>query len=182
MPAALKPAVVGITALNDFRAHTNLLKRTNFNIGSGTHALVPEDLATIYNLNPLFNAGLTGQGQTIVVVEDSNVTNKKDWATFRSTFGLAGYTGGSFTQVHPAGSTRCRNPLINEAESEAILDAEWSSAAAPNAAIVAGELLRHDVVEFRRLHRVAEHAGERDATPPSSASATAPAKWNWARP
>jgi len=136
MPAALKPAVVGITALNDFRAHTNLLKRTNFNIGSGTHALVPEDLATIYNLNPLFSAGFTGQGQTIVVVEDSNVTNKKDWATFRSTFGLAGYTGGSFTQVHPAGSTRCRNPLINEAESEAILDAEWSSAAAPNAAIV----------------------------------------------
>ena len=138
IPAALKPAVVGITALNDFGARKNLLRRTNFTTGTGgaSHALVPEDLATIYNLTPLFNAGLSGQGQTVVVLEDSNVVSKNDWATFRAKFGLSGYTGASFTQVHPSGSTKCRNPLVGPAEDEAILDAEWASASAPSANIV----------------------------------------------
>lgn len=136
IPAALRAAVVGIPALNDFRAHKNLLRRTNFNIGSGTHAVVPEDLATIYNLTPLFSAGITGRGQSIVVLEDSNVVNMQDWTTFRSTFGLAGHVSGSFSEVHPAGSSKCRNPGIGTAEDEAILDAEWASAAAPDAAIV----------------------------------------------
>src|SRR6185312_5627933 len=140
IPAALKPAVVGLTALNDFKPHTNLIKRGDYTIkgttGGKSYPLVPEDLATIYNLNPLFDAGLTGLNQTVVVVEDSNVVNKNDWTKFRDKFGLSRFTHGSFTQVHPHGSTPCSNPGITEAESEAILDAEWASASAPNAAIV----------------------------------------------
>ncbi|HWA90490.1 MAG TPA: S53 family peptidase [Rhizomicrobium sp.] len=140
IPAALKPAVVGITALNDFRPHPNMIKRGDFTIkgttGGKSYALAPEDLATIYNITPVFSSGVAGQGQTVVVIEDSNVVNTADFDTFRTTFGLSSYTTGSFTQVHPAGSTKCRNPLVNEAESEAILDAEWASAAAPAAAIV----------------------------------------------
>ena len=95
--------------------------------------MVPGDLATIYNLNPLFAKGITGKGQTIVVIEDTNVYSTSDWTTFRSTFGLSGYTSGSFTQVHP---DNCSNPgVVAGNDAEAILDAEWSSAAAPNAAI-----------------------------------------------
>ena len=99
---------------------------------------MPADLATIYNLNPLFGAGYSGQGQTIVVIEDTNVYTTSDWTTFRSTFGLSGYTAGSFTQVHPApgsGANNCSNPGVNGDDGEAILDAEWASAAAPSAAI-----------------------------------------------
>ena len=95
-------------------------------------AVVPGDLATIYNLNPLFSAGTSGQGQTIVVIEDTNVYSTADWSTFRSVFGLAKYTSGSFTQVHPG---NCTNPGVNAADGEAILDAEYASAAAPSAAI-----------------------------------------------
>ena len=54
------------------------------------------------------------------------------------TFGLSGYTSGSFTQVHPApasGANNCSNPGVNGDDGEAILDAEWASAAAPSAAI-----------------------------------------------
>ena len=51
-------------------------------------AVVPADLATIYNLNPLFKAGISGQGQTIVLIEDSDIYSISDWNTFRSTFGL----------------------------------------------------------------------------------------------
>jgi subtilase family serine protease len=146
IPAALEPAVTGIVSLHDFRPHTNYKPRTNYTFGttscypiksggSPCYAVVPADLATIYNFSPAFSAGYTGQGQTVVVIEDTNVYNTADWTTFRSTFGLSGYTSGSFTQVHPTGSHACTNPGVNGAEGEAILDAEWATAAAPNAAI-----------------------------------------------
>ena len=72
------------------------------------------------------------------MIEDTNVYSTADWTTFRKTFGLSGYTSGSFTQVQPAppsGANNCSNPGVNGDDGEAILDAEWASAAAPSAAI-----------------------------------------------
>jgi subtilase family serine protease len=141
IPAALVPAVLGVVSLNDFRPHSMHKLRPNYTFTSGGstyQAVVPPDLATIYNLKPLFSAGYSGQGQTIVVIEDTNVYSTADWGTFRTTFGLSGYTAGSFGQVHPAppsGSNNCSNPGVNGDDGEAILDAEWASAAAPSAAI-----------------------------------------------
>ena len=143
IPAALAPAIVGIVSLHDFkpRAQHEMRNSTaNFTTGSGTYAVVPADLATIYNLNPLFSAGYSGQGQTIAVIEDTDVFSTSDWDTFRSTFGLSSYSSGSFSTVHPAplnGANNCADPgVVTSNEGEAILDAEWSSAAAPSAAIV----------------------------------------------
>jgi subtilase family serine protease len=98
------------------------------------HAVAPADFATIYNLNPLFAENITGKGQTVVVIEDTNILLNSDVTAFRTAFGLAGYTG-TFSQVHPAGTTTCKNPGVNGAESEAALDAEWAGATAPDAAI-----------------------------------------------
>jgi hypothetical protein len=147
IPATLASAVSGIVSLHDFRPHTmHKLRKPQGQytfpdgLGGNNYALVPADLATIYNLNPLFSAGYSGQGQTIVVIEDTNVFTASDWNTFRSTLGLSGYTSGSFTTVHPApssGTNNCASPgVIAPNDAEAILDAEWASAAAPNAAIV----------------------------------------------
>jgi subtilase family serine protease len=144
IPAALAEVVSGVVSLNDFRPHTNFKPKPSYTYtagnGSTYHAVVPADLATIYDLNPLFKAGITGQGQTVVVIEDTDVYSTADWSTFRSTFGLSGYRSGSFTQVHPAplgGANNCLDPgVLPINESEAELDAEWSSAAAPNAAVV----------------------------------------------
>ncbi len=137
IPAALAGVVNGVVSLHDFRPHVNFKSRPAYTFTSGGQtfeAVVPGDLATIYNLNPLFSAGYSGQGQTIVLIEDTNVYSTSDWTTFRSTFGLSGYTSGSFTQVHP-GNT-CTNPgTISGNESEAELDVEWASAAAPSALI-----------------------------------------------
>jgi hypothetical protein len=36
-----------------------------------------------------------GKGQTIAVIEDSDLYKSSDWDTFRSTFGLTNYTSGS---------------------------------------------------------------------------------------
>ena len=64
IPAALAPAVVGIVSLHDFSPHTMHKMRATpaYTINSETQAVVPADLATIYNLTPLFNAGNSGQG------------------------------------------------------------------------------------------------------------------------
>ena len=141
IPAALAPAVVGIVSLHDFSPHAMHKMRGEYTFVSGDEtfeAVVPADLATIYNLNPLFNNGVSGQGQTVVVIEDTNVYATADWTTFRSTLGLSNFTSGSFTQVHPApptGTNNCTNPGTNGDDVEAILDAEYASAAAPSAAI-----------------------------------------------
>ena len=110
-----------------------------FDSSGATYAMVPSDLATIYNLNPLFRAGYAGQGQTIVLIEDTNVYSAADWTKFRSTFGLSGYSSASFATIHPApssGPNNCSNPgVIPPNDAEAILDAEWASASAPGATL-----------------------------------------------
>lgn len=146
IPAALAPAVHGVVSMNDFRPKPLNKPRAQYSYPSSSgeyYALVPGDLATIYDINPVFNAGITGQGQTIVVVEDTLLYSAKDWSTFRQTFGLdKKYPGGSLQQIQPQplggskGTPSCANPGVNADDSEAALDVEWASAAAPEAAIV----------------------------------------------
>jgi subtilase family serine protease len=136
IPAALAPAIEGIVSLNDFRPHSMVVHRPQYTFpvdGFEFWGIVPADLATIYHFNPLFSAGITGQGQTIALIEDSDVYNPGDWETFRKTFGLTSYPGGSFTTVHPG---ECPDPGVAFNELEAIIDAEWASAAAPSANLV----------------------------------------------
>ncbi len=148
IPAALAPVVTGVVSLHDFRPHPmhRLHKpHTEFtftdSLGGTNYAVVPADLAKIYNLTPLFSADISGQGQTIVLIEDTDVFGASDWNTFRQTFGLAGYTSGSFTQVHPPAppslpGNNCADPgVIAPNDAEAIIDAEYASASAPSAAI-----------------------------------------------
>jgi subtilase family serine protease len=137
IPAALVAAVAGVFPLNDFKAQPQYRRQksqytTTFN-GSTFYEVAPADLATIYNLKALFNASpsISGQGQTVVVIERTDIYSTSEFTTFRSTF-LPSYNY-SFTETHPGG---CTDPgVVSGDEGEAILDAEWSSAAAPNAAI-----------------------------------------------
>src|SRR5208282_428490 len=132
IPAALAPAVTGVVSLNNFMPRPLNQRRADYTAGSGVYLVVPADLATIYDFNPLFAAGYTGTGQTIVVVEDSDTynntpancnsttcTGNTDWNNFRSTLGLSSYTGGSFTQVHPTGTGgTCSDPGVNGDDGE----------------------------------------------------------------
>ncbi len=163
IPAALAPAVKGVVSLNDFRPH-KMMKRITGKItkpgakpdytfsgcgfltglrdgSSNCNALMPQDLATIYNINPLFSAGITGKGQTIVVIEDEDAYSLGDWNSFRKVAGLSrAYPYGSISQTHPApqtGPNNCTDPgdLSDTTDDEVAIDMEWASAAAPNAAI-----------------------------------------------
>jgi uncharacterized repeat protein (TIGR01451 family) len=148
IPAALAPVVAGIVSLHDFRPRAMYhLHKANPDftfssiLGNTTYAVAPQDLANIYNLNPLFSSGISGQGQTIVLIEDTDVFSASDWNTFRQSFGLSGYASASFTQIHPPAPSslpgnNCAAPgVIAPNDAEAILDAEWASASAPSAAI-----------------------------------------------
>jgi len=141
VPAALASAIVGVVSLHDFRPHPMNKPHQDYTFTSGGstfQAVVPGDLAKIYNFSPLFTAGTSGQGQTVVVIEDTNLFTTADWTTFRSRFGLSSFTSGSLVTVHPArsGSNNCTNPgVVTGDDGEAALDAEWASAAAPSATI-----------------------------------------------
>jgi subtilase family serine protease len=149
IPSALSGVVAGVVSLHDFRPKGQLVPRLKpsytYTTSNGTfHALAAGDIATIYNLQPLFNAGYTGKGQTIMVVEDTYLYSTSDWQVFRDTFGLKKYSTGSLTQVSPSGGIPCTNPGFQGKkkdpgygdDGEAAIDVEWASAAAPGASIV----------------------------------------------
>jgi hypothetical protein len=134
IPGALAPAVAGVVSLHNFKPHAMYERRTNYTFagcGSNCYALVPADFQTIYNLTPVYTAGYTGKGQTVVVVEDTN-SYDSDWNTYQSTFGLTGY-GGTLTTVHPNSAGNCTNPGTNGDDVEADLDVEMVTAIAPGA-------------------------------------------------
>jgi len=143
VPAALAPAIVGIVALHDFKPHPLLNPRSAYTVNAAYQLLVPGDLETIYNINPVYQHGLSGQGQTVVVLEDTDLYTTEDWRNFRQTFGLNRKFGpASLRQVHPQPSHNpnnggaCADPGVNGDDSEAAVDVEWASASAPSADIV----------------------------------------------
>ena len=133
IPAAFAGVVDGVVSLNDFRPHTNKKEHVDYTFtesGSTYQAVTPADLAKIYNLTSVFNAGVTGTGETIALIEDTNVYSTSDITTFRSTFGLPTAT---FSQVHPESCTNPGDVVGNDGEAE--LDVEYAGAAAPGATL-----------------------------------------------
>lgn len=142
LPAALAPVVAGITSLHDFRPRPKFRPAFTFadpNCGGTCFAIVPGDLQTIYNFSPVYQSGISGQGQTIALVEDSDLFAASDFTNFRTTFGLStSFPKGNLVTTHPGGAAEfCSDPGVNTNgdDVEATLDAEYASAAAPNATI-----------------------------------------------
>jgi Pro-kumamolisin, activation domain/MBG domain (YGX type) len=140
IPAALAPVVKGIASLNDIKPKAMHERKYTFTDTNGTFfAVTPQDNQTIYGLNPLYASGISGQGQTIYLVEDTDTygtagsNGASDWNTYRSTFGLSSaFPSGSYTQAHPGG---CADPGTNGDDGEAAIDVEVASGIAPSAHI-----------------------------------------------
>ena len=96
----------------------------------------PAQLQTAYNEKPLFAHGITGRGQTIVIVDAfGSPTIKSDLATFDKQFSLPAPP--SFRIIQPAGAVGPYNPsTMSGWAGETTLDVEWSHAMAPDASIV----------------------------------------------
>jgi len=142
IPEALAPVITGVVSLHDFHPHAMRRPRAQYTVSSNGYTfypLVPADLATIYDLNPAFTAGYTGQGQTVAVIEDSDMYSASDWTDFRTELGLSTYSFGKLNFLNPeaqGGPVNCSDPGPNGDDVEATLDVEWAGAAAPNATIV----------------------------------------------
>jgi subtilase family serine protease len=153
IPTALAPAVAGVLSMNNFpRKSMSVVggvfsrdKSTgkiepvqpNFTLPTGCvennssatpcyYGVGPYDFATIYDVLPLWNAGINGTGQTIAIVGETNI-NVQDVSDFRAMFGLP--------VNNPNIILNGPDPGIIGDEVEADIDVQWSGAVAPNATI-----------------------------------------------
>jgi uncharacterized protein (TIGR03437 family) len=132
IPAGLAGIVSGVRGLNNIHLKPRYVKGGDpkMTLANGSHRIAPDDLATIYNIAPLYRAGIDGTGQTIAVVGQTAI-NLSDLRTFRSRFNLPAQT---VQQVLVPGHP---DPGISDADlGEADLDIEWAGAVARNATIV----------------------------------------------
>ena len=143
IPSALAPAIKGIVSLHNFPRHSystivgappSFKPRPHAPVPFFTftpqqttyYGLGPTDFATIYNVLPLWNAGIDGTGQTIAIVGETNI-HLSDIEAFRSLFGLPAND--------PAIIINGEDPGVDGDETEALLDVSWSGAVAKNATI-----------------------------------------------
>ncbi len=132
IPAAFQGVVSAIHGLSDFRMkpHSHLIAQPRETVGGGEHQLAPGDVATIYDLTPLYNAGIDGTGQKIAVAGQTQI-QLTDIENFRSLYGLP--ANDPTTTLVP----RSQDPGISKDDlGEADLDVELSGAVAKNATIV----------------------------------------------
>ncbi len=159
IPAALAPAIGGIVGLNNFpavpqhrlvgqvrrdpilggwipltAADGSRAPGPDFTSGSGNstvYDLGPTDIATIYNILPLWQNSIDGTGETIAVLGQSDI-NLADVRAYRAAFGLP--ANDPQTLIPPGtldpGETHDGN------EGEALLDVEVSGAVAKGATIL----------------------------------------------
>ena len=162
IPSALAPVIFGFDSLNDFtrkplshlvgsfhrekvtgKVTPVAVDRPLFTFPASStedfYALGPYDLATIYQVLPLWDGSpaLDGTGQTIAIVGRTDI-NPQDPYTFRTLFGLP--TGGSLA----AFQQQYLNMILNSPdpgnlgggeEAEADIDVQWSGAVAKGALI-----------------------------------------------
>jgi hypothetical protein len=152
IPTALTPVVAGFVSLNNFRPqrHSRLLGTATYDpttdtakpqwtIGSSSSGesfpLAPADWAIQYDVTPLYNANINGSGQTIAIVNDSNI-NVKQVNLFRSLFNLPANPPQVIVDGNDPGIDGINNPGGPNGDSiEAYLDVEWSGAVAPQATV-----------------------------------------------
>jgi hypothetical protein len=143
IPAALAPVVAGLAPLNDFRPQPRLkvLGQAGFNAkthqatpqwtypeGNGiVFVVTPGDFATQYDINSVYKSGITGAGQSIAIVSESNVDLSLVQA-YQSLFGLSA----NLPTVVVDGA----DPGQNGAATEAYLDLEMASSVAPGATVM----------------------------------------------
>jgi hypothetical protein len=149
IPQALALLIRGVSPLNDFHAQPQIRIAGRATMaresrpgapewtapnGYGTankyqYNVTPADFATQYDLNPLYKAGVNGTGQTIGIINESNI-NLSLVSNFQKLFGTAGTTPQVVIDGDDPGVLTEGNVAT-----EAYLDVELSGAVAPGATI-----------------------------------------------
>ncbi|SNS76915.1 Ig-like domain (group 3) [Granulicella rosea] len=160
IPSALAPVVRGIASLNNLPRHAGAHLAGDFRRDNATGAvstrraaqaanpnltinsnnttyytITPYDFAAIYDVLPLWSAGVTGSGQTIAVVGDTDI-NPADFVAFRTLFNLPlgstnTSTGTQYLNIIYNGP----NPGVKSDEAQGDMDTQWAAAVAKGAVI-----------------------------------------------
>jgi pseudomonalisin len=140
VPRALAGLIQGIVSLDDVplpapraQARRQALAAAGgalprFNGPGGARLLAPADLATIYDLQQLYRAGIDGSGQSIAIVGRNDI-KVEDVRAFRSFFGLP---PNDPVLVHNGPDPGF---VTSYDEGESDLDVEWAGAVAPRATV-----------------------------------------------
>ena len=185
IPAALAPVVGGFVSLNNFhyRSYAEKLGEATYDPSTGqakpswtisgsngeNFVLSPADYAIQYDLNPVYSTlGLKGDGQTIAIINDSNV-NIDLVNQFRTLFGLPANPPQVIIDGNDPGVDGINNPDgPNDDSVEAYLDVEWAGAVAPDATI--DLVIAGDTSLENGLNLAAEHAVYSNVAPVVSVS------------
>jgi subtilase family serine protease len=128
----IKPGVIHPTGAVSTPSQANCVKYGFY------HCLTPQQVETAYNLAPLYRHGVTGKGETIVIVDSfGSPTIKKDLAVFDREFNLPAPP--SFKIITPAGKIPKWNPNNSDMTGwggETTLDVEYAHTIAPGANIL----------------------------------------------
>jgi subtilase family serine protease len=137
LPKALVGVVTSVGGVNDFLWKSMVARRMSmqggtwssfYSSGNGNF-LAPDDIATIYDIKPLYAAGIDGTNMNLVIVGQTDIT-LSDITQFRSGFGLPAI------KLQQTLATGCIDPGTTGDLVEADLDLEWSGAVARNANII----------------------------------------------
>jgi uncharacterized protein (TIGR03437 family) len=131
VPAALADIVSGFRGLDDFPAAGPKIVQPAVQPAYnrlGAHLLAPSDLAAIYDIAPLYAAGIDGTGQKIAIAGGSAL-DLSDIRTFRQLFKLP--ANDPVTILVGSDPGKIPSVLL-----EADLDVEWAGAIAPNASVI----------------------------------------------
>jgi len=131
LPAAFADVVLAIHGLHNFRLKPRSHVAKPRDIFQGQNQLSPADIATIYDVNPLYNLGINGKGIKLAIVGQTDI-EMSDIEQFRSNFGLP--VNDPTVLLIPGSrdpGTQVRSGDLGEAD----LDLELSGAMAPDAAI-----------------------------------------------
>ena len=135
-PTAMAGSVLAVRNLNSFRPKPRALKERkvssaepHFTNGATGHFISPDDLATIYDIKPLYDLGITGES-AIAVVGQTQV-EQADIAAFRNASGLPANPFQPVLMPNTGASAVSQDDVL-----EADLDVEWSGAVARNAPIL----------------------------------------------
>ncbi|HKA00730.1 MAG TPA: protease pro-enzyme activation domain-containing protein, partial [Candidatus Solibacter sp.] len=129
VPSDLAPLIYTVKGLDNFRLKPGVKLRPLYQSSSGTSLAGPGDLATIYNVNPLYQKGIDGSGQKIAVIGQSAV-KMSDVRTFRKKFSLPD------NDPEPILIPGFPDPGFNDDLMEAEMDVEIAGATAPKATIL----------------------------------------------
>ena len=136
LPAALAPMVTAVLHTSTFKPHAMVRRALTgaspeYTLANNAqHFLTPKDVATMYDVNPTYNAGFTGTGQTVAIAGQTFIS-LADVTNFETATGLPANLPTLVLEPNTGGSA-----IYQGDEFESDIDVEYATGMAPGANVL----------------------------------------------